>query len=161
MHLNPIFDDELVKHRWVIISHKNNGCNYFSLPKSQLNDVSKRDQTPNIYCARFAAPTCRWCLSGLHSFHLLLWGAERFTHILQGPFSQSGRTYYHQISRSFKVVTLGVVMITWNMKFLAALCIEFQIDRKKSILESRGYKTSRDLTVRRPSAFWIKTLTCT
>ena len=72
----------------------------------------------------------------------------------QGLYSLSGKTSYRQISWSLETGRLDVIMIVsiWNLTCISAalLPISERLDRSKP--ESCGFKTSRDLGVRRPSA---------
>ena len=77
---------------------------------------------------------------------------------IQGLYSLSGKTSYRQISWSLEAARLDVIIIAplWNLTGTSAALLPrgCQISErlKKSKPESRDFKTSRDLEVRRLTA---------
>ena len=75
-----------------------------------------------------------------------------------GLYSLSGKTSYRQISWSLEAARLGVIIIAplWNLTGTSAALLPraCQISERleKSNTESRDFKTSRDLAVRRLTA---------
>ena len=76
----------------------------------------------------------------------------------QGCYSLCGKTFYREISRSLEAARLGVIMIVslWNLPGISQAVLPMCLSNIRAIgkvkTESRGFETSRDLVVRRPSA---------
>ena len=86
------------------------------------------------------------------------YGMSCFQPPIQGLYSLSVRTSYRQISWSLEVARLEVIMIVllWIWQASRQRCCRCgcQISERLAKIkpQSRGFKTSRDLAVRRPSA---------
>ena len=71
---------------------------------------------------------------------------------------------YSQISWNLEAARLEFIMFVslWNFTHLgsaaAEVPVKFQSDWKKSKLESHNFENTRNLAVRRPSAYWIEAL---
>ena len=72
---------------------------------------------------------------------------------VHGLCSLSGKTPYRQISLSLVAARLDVILIEalWNLTLLPR-CLSSSERLEKSNPESRGFETSRDFAVGRPSA---------
>ena len=73
-------------------------------------------------------------------------------------YSLSGRTSHHRISWSLEAARSNVIMITslWNLTVISAALLPRCLLNFRAIgkvkTQSHGLETSRDLTIRRPSA---------
>ena len=82
----------------------------------------------------------------------------------QGLYSLSGKTSYRQISWSLEAARLDVAMVVslCNLKGTSAAALPRYLPDFRAIgkfkPESRGSETSRDLAVRRLTAYWIDAL---
>ena len=86
-----------------------------------------------------------------------IYSLDMIARYIQGLYSLSGKTSYRQISWSLEAARLGVIMNVslWNLTAVE-VPIKIETDWKKIKPESRAFYTSRDLAVRRPSAYWTE-----
>ena len=77
---------------------------------------------------------------------------------LQGLYSVSGKTSYRKISWSLEAARLNVMMLLslWNLTGISVALLARCLPNLRTIgkfkLESRGFESSRNFAVRRPSA---------
>ena len=79
---------------------------------------------------------------------------------LQSHHSLSGRTSCHQISWNLEAARLNVITIVslWNLQASRQPCCRSACQISERFEKSRGFETSRDFAVTRPSAYRIEAL---
>ena len=94
------------------------------------------------------------------------------TETIQGLYSLSGKTSYRKISWSFEAARFGLKLFQslWNLAGTSAALLPRCLSNFKFLIvfflswydhcniQSRGFETSRDLAVRRLTAYWIEAL---